>query len=65
MLYYKTYNFYVGPNRFVVRDEFLGVFVAALLLQLRWAGAHVLVWTFRPLWAFFSVDVLMERTHQY
>ena len=36
-------QFYVGLDRFVVRDVFHSVFLVDVLLLLRWARAHVLV----------------------
>ena len=36
-------QFYVGPDRLVIHDVFLSVFLVDLLLQLRWERAHVLV----------------------
>ena len=35
--------FYVRPDRFIVRNVFLSVFLVDLVLQLRWRRAHVLV----------------------
>ena len=36
-------QFYVGTDRFVVRNVFLSAFLVDLWLQLRWAGAHILI----------------------
>ena len=35
LVYHKKKQFYVGPDRFVVRDVFLRVFLVDLLLQYR------------------------------
>ena len=36
-----SYKFYAGPDRFIVLDVLLSVFLVDLLLQLRWARAHM------------------------
>ena len=37
------------------------LFGGSILLQLRWARAHNLVYTFRPRWAFFSIGVCAKK----
>ena len=51
------YECYVGPDRFVVHDVFLSVFWWIYCYNIGWAKAHVPVWMFWPLWAFFSIGV--------